>query len=60
MRFKVLLTTRKMGMQCASCKQDHNLTVEASDMQEAVAKAKAQTGFDPEIYKFSIRSVKEI
>lgn len=56
----VKLTTRKMGMQCRSCRQSFELEVIADSSESAVAAAKKQTGLDPDTHQFSIEYVRSL
>lgn len=61
MRFEVKLITRKMGMQCQTCRQEfHYTSINAQSAEEAVAKAKGMTGADPETHAFGVSLVREI
>lgn len=58
--FKVKLTILLMGRTCSSCKQNFETTVQADNAEEAVAKAKRQSGADTTTHKFLVNYVKGI
>ena len=60
MFFKVKLTIRRMGRNCASCKQDFECEVEALNDVDAIHIAKVLSGANPEKHQFSINYVRAI
>lgn len=59
-RYKVILTIRRMGRQCQTCKQDFECEVMAETQEWAVVSAKLLSGSNPEYHQFSIKLIKEI
>jgi hypothetical protein len=49
-----------MGRNCQSCKQEYECVVDALDELEAAAKAKEQSGANPETHQFSINLVRAL
>lgn len=60
MFFKVKLTIRRMGRNCASCKQDFECEVEALNDVDAIQIAKVLSGANPETHQFSVNLVRVI
>lgn len=58
MVYSVKLTILLMGRTCASCKQEFSCSVEAESEQDAVTKAKALSGADPDFNKFLVNYVR--
>ena len=58
MLYDVMLQSRKMGGFCKSCIQNYEAQVEATSSEEAVEKAKAETGLNLEYYKINILYVR--
>ncbi|AWD92229.1 hypothetical protein HOT14_gp29 [Escherichia phage vB_EcoS_IME347] len=59
-RFTVKLTIKRMGRRCSTCRQNFETEVKASSAEEAVAKAKLQSGANADTHQFSINLVREI
>lgn len=59
-RWLVKLTIRKMGMQCATCKQEFETVVTACSAEMAVRLAKDYSRANQETHKFTVNIVKEI
>lgn len=58
--YKVKLTIRRMGRSCNSCKQDYEGEFSAESAEQAVSKAKRQSGANPDYHQFSISLIKEL
>lgn len=60
MSWRVKLIIRRMGRACTSCKQEVEFTsISARSAEEAVEKAKRQSGADPDYHAFGVALVKE-
>lgn len=60
MIYKVKLTIRRMGRTCQSCKQTFESDIEADSPEDALAKAKARSGANPDTHKFSIDYIRGV
>lgn len=60
MMWKVKLTIRRMGRNCASCKQNFECEVEALSNVDAIHIAKVLSGANPETHQFSINHVRVV
>ncbi|QXV80765.1 hypothetical protein bas07_0090 [Escherichia phage JakobBernoulli] len=60
MKWKVILTIRKMGRNCATCKQEFETTVTACSAEMAVRLAKDYSRANQETHQFSVNLVRKI